>query len=116
MCQQWFSVTGLIFDAAGFLLIAFEWRHVFQREHETRIDELEHDSERHDAKLRGKKYEDPRRGNYTMWREFQRLFLKEWRFRQKLFYAGVTLVVVGFMGQVLGSWPYHLTTFGLRSC
>jgi hypothetical protein len=29
MCQQWFSVTGLIFDAAGFLLIAFEWRHVF---------------------------------------------------------------------------------------
>jgi len=55
MCQQWFTVAGLIFDAAGFLLIAFEWRHVFQREHEMRIDELEHDSERHGAKLRGSK-------------------------------------------------------------
>jgi hypothetical protein len=116
MCQQWFSVTGLIFDAAGFLLIAFEWRRVFQREHEMRIDELEHDSERYGAKLRGEKYEDPRRGDYTMWREFQRLFLKEWRFSQELFYTGVALVVVGFLGQVFGSWPYHLTYLGLRSC
>ena len=85
MCQQWFTVAGLIFDAAGFLLIAFEWRHVFQREHEMRIDELEHDSERHGAKLRGEKYEDPRRGDYTVWREFQRLFLKEWRLGKNCF-------------------------------
>jgi hypothetical protein len=36
--------------------------------------------------------------------------------RQKLFYTGVALVVVEFLGQVFGSWPYHLTYLGLWSC
>ena len=116
MCQQWFSVAGLVFDVVGFLLIAFEWRHIFWREHERRIYELEHDYERSSAEQLGKTYEDPRRGDYTMWREFQKLFLKEWRFRRKIFYAGVILVVLGFCGQVFGSWPYHRTALGLINC
>jgi hypothetical protein len=33
MCQQWLSVAGHLFELAGFLLIAFELRHVFAREH-----------------------------------------------------------------------------------
>jgi|ERR1700720_409244 hypothetical protein len=44
--------------------------------------------------LEGKTYEEPRRGDYTMWGEFQKLFLKEWRYRRKLFYSGVLLLVV----------------------
>ena len=28
MCQQWFSVAGLTLEVFGFLLIAWEWRHV----------------------------------------------------------------------------------------
>jgi hypothetical protein len=115
MCQQWFSVLGLAFDVVGFLIIAFEWRHVFWREHERRMYELEHDYERYSADLQGKAYEDPRRGDYTMWREFQRLFLKEWRFRRKLFYGGVALVLLGFLGQTIGSWPFQYVHW-VRSC
>ena len=116
MCQQWFSVAGLAFDILGFLIIAFEWRHVFWREHERRIYELEHDHERSRAERAGKDYEDPRRSDYTMWREFQKLFLKEWRFRRKLFYFGVALVVLGFLGQTLGSWPSGVPMLGFKSC
>jgi hypothetical protein len=115
MCQQWFSVIGLTLDAIGFLIIAFEWRHVFWREHERRIYELQHDYERHSTELRGQTYEDPREADYAMWREFQKLFLKEWRYRRKLFYSGVILVVLGFCGQTLGSWPFK-EIYWIRSC
>jgi hypothetical protein len=30
MCQQWFSMTGLVLEVVGFLLVAWEWRHVFE--------------------------------------------------------------------------------------
>jgi hypothetical protein len=116
MCQQWFSVVGLILDIVGFSLIAFEWHHVFQREHERRIFELQHDDERHSAELQGEAYEDPRHGDYTLWREFQRLFLKEWAYRRRLFYMSILFVILGFLGQEFGSWPTHLTFLGLRSC
>jgi hypothetical protein len=116
MCQQWFSVAGLAFDIVGFLLIAFEWRHVFRREHERRIDELGHDYERSRAEGAGIPYEDPRGSDHTMWREFQKLFLKEWRYRRKIFYAGVVLVVLGFIGQTLGSWPAGVPFIGFKSC
>ena len=116
MCQQWFSIAGLSLDIIGFLLIAFEWRHVFWREHERRIYELEQDYERSRAEQQGQTYEDSRRSDYTMWREFQKLFLKEWRFRRKVFYTGVVLVVLGFLGQSLGSWPYHISSLGPKSC
>ena len=31
MCQQWLSVAGHLIELVGFLLIAFELRHVFAR-------------------------------------------------------------------------------------
>jgi hypothetical protein len=31
MCQQWLSVAGHLIELIGFLLIAFELRHVFAR-------------------------------------------------------------------------------------
>jgi hypothetical protein len=74
MCQQWFSVVGLLFDVVGFLLIAFEWQQVFRREHETRIDELGHDHERSKAERIGESYEDPGRSDYTKSRKFHKLF------------------------------------------
>ena len=43
MCQQWLSIAGLSLDIADFLLIAFEWRHMFIRERRRRLFELEHD-------------------------------------------------------------------------
>jgi hypothetical protein len=116
MCQQWFSVVGLLFDIVGFLLIAFEWQQVFWREHETRIDDLGHDRERSKAERIGETYEDPRSSDYTKSKKFHRLFLKEWRFRRKLFYYGVALVVLGFAGQTIGAWPHGLVFSFFRSC
>jgi hypothetical protein len=33
MCQQWLSVVGHFLELIGFLIIAFELRHVFAQEH-----------------------------------------------------------------------------------
>jgi hypothetical protein len=51
-----------------------------------------------------------------MWREFQKLFLQEWRWRGRVFYFGVALVVLGFLGQLLGSFPGGVPFFGFKSC
>jgi hypothetical protein len=114
MCQQWFSVAGLTLDVIGFLMIAFEWRHMFARERDRRMYELHHDFERYGAELANDEYNDPRQGDYTMAKVFSKLFIKEWRYRGWLFGCGVTLVLLGFVGQTLGSWPGGL--FGARSC
>jgi hypothetical protein len=114
MCQQWFSIAGLSLDIAGFLLIAFEWRHMFIRERRRRLFELEHDQGRSRAENAGNVYEDPRSAEYMMWREFHKLFFEEWTMRGRIFYSGVILVLLGFIFQVLGSWPQGV--FGVRSC
>ena len=114
MCQQWFSIAGLSFDIAGFLLIAFEWRHMFIRERRRRLRNFGHDQERSRAEDTGHIYEDPRLGEYTLWRDFQKLFSEEWTMRGRLFFWGVVLVLLGFFFQVLGSWPQGV--LGFKHC
>jgi len=116
MCQQWFSIVGLLLDIVGFLLIAFEWRHMYIRERRRRMDELQHDYERSRAENFGETYNDPRAGNYTMARLFSKLFMKEWRYRGRLFYCGVVLVILGFIGQTFGSWPGGVPFFNFKAC
>ena len=43
MCQQWFSMAGLIAELVGFLLVALEWRHVFQHNVLSRQNAVEDD-------------------------------------------------------------------------
>jgi hypothetical protein len=114
VCQQWLSIVGLVCDIVGFLIIAFEWRFMFWREYEKRQHELHADFEKYSAELRGEEYQD--RGLYTMAREFSKLLSKEGLFRRKLFYVGVVLVVLGFIGQVLGSWPQGIPLTSFRAC
>jgi hypothetical protein len=90
---------------AGFLIIAFEWYHQFRRDHERRIGELEKARERNAAEMRGE-LPPEQDEDAAMWREFQKLFLKEWRWRRKVFITGAGLVIVGFVFQALGSWPH----------
>ena len=52
----------------------------------------------------------------AMWRAFQKLFLQEWRWRAKVFYTGVILVVLGFLGQLIGSWPRGISSLGIIPC
>jgi hypothetical protein len=72
VCQQWFSIAGLFCDIVGFLIIAFEWRYMFWREHEQRQYELHADYEKYSAELRGEEHQDPRGADYTMAKESQR--------------------------------------------
>jgi hypothetical protein len=48
-----------------------------------------------------------------MWREFQKLFLREWRWRRKVFVTGASLIVLGFVFQVLGNRPHAFNSCGL---
>jgi hypothetical protein len=51
-----------------------------------------------------------------MWRHTQRENLKDNRYRARLFFIGVVLVIFGFLGQTLGSLPYGIPFFGFGNC
>lgn len=109
MCQGWFSVTGQLLDVVGFLIIAVEWFHQYQRDHERRIGELQKAYERNEAAERGEPPPD-QDDDAMMWPEFQKLFLKEWLWRRRVFVTGAALVITGFIFQVLGNWPGLIKT------
>jgi hypothetical protein len=70
MCQQWFSVLGLILVTTGFLLIATEWYHIFKLDILQRRNRIESDYERTRAERDGRKWVDPSSQDHTMLREF----------------------------------------------
>jgi hypothetical protein len=104
MCQQWLSVSGLILDIVGFVLIAFEWRHMYMDQRFRRLDALQ----------RAAGYPGEIDPDEAMPKLFAKLFMKEWRYRGTLFYGGVVLIVLGFIGQTAGSWPGGVISF--KSC
>jgi hypothetical protein len=114
MCQQWFSVVGLILDVCGFLLIAREWWHVFQHSILLRQSAVHEDYvltvEGEEAARR------IREANASMWRNTQRENRKDNESRQKMFATGMVLVVLGFLGQLIGSLPYPQSFFHFTSC
>jgi hypothetical protein len=105
MCQNWYAIIGQLLDVVGFLIIAIEWHHQFKRDHDRRIGELQKAYDQQAAELNGEKYEDPN-NDVDNWRMYQKLFLEEWNWRRKVFYAGAGMVIVGFLFQVLGNWPH----------
>jgi hypothetical protein len=112
MCQQWFSVIGLVFDVVGFLIIAFEWRHSYWQSVSLRQDDVDRDYLRADQGSDALRDRDV--AEASMWRNTQRENLKDNAYRARLFWVGVLLVVLGFVGQVAGSWPYGIG--GIKSC
>jgi hypothetical protein len=114
MCQQWFSVIGLILDVCGFLLIAKEWWHVFEHSILLRQAAVEEDYietvEGDEAATRR------RRANASMWRNTQRENRKDNDYRRKVFVVGMVMIVLGFLGQLVGSLPYSQSFIGFRSC
>jgi hypothetical protein len=112
MCQQWFSIAGLVLELGGFLLIAWEWRHVFKHAVFLRQNAVEEDYEltvEGDEAARARRLADA-----SMWRNTQRENRKDNKRRAMMFYSGVALVVLGFVGQVIGSLPSSVS--GLVSC
>jgi hypothetical protein len=105
VCQNWYSIIGQCLDVVGFLIIAIEWHHQFKRDHDRRIDQLQKASEQQNAERTSEKYEDSD-NDVDNWRIFQKLFIKEWEWRRKVFFTGAGLVILGFIFQVLGNWPH----------
>lgn len=117
MCQQWFSVLGLVFDLVGVLLIVTEWRVAFQRDTEDRKREIDNMMNRWLIKL-GEEPSNPDFDDESpstqrwMWKTMQADVFR----RGLLVYVGIAFVVAGFIGQMLGSWPSGDPIFGFRSC
>jgi hypothetical protein len=114
MCQQWFSVAGLLLDVCGFLLIAREWWHVFEhsillRQAAVHVDYIQTVEGDEAAKKQ-------READASMWRNTQRENRKDNERRKRLFVRGMVLVVLGFIGQLIGSLPYPQSVFGFTSC
>jgi hypothetical protein len=114
MCQQFFSIGGLVADVVGFLLIAWEWREVFEHNVLRRENAVE------DAYIRMTEGEDVagerEKARASMWRNTQTENIKDNKRRARIFYTGVALVVVGFVGQLIGSLPFAISHLGFKSC
>jgi hypothetical protein len=114
MCQQWFSVVGLFFDVCGFLLIAREWWHVFEHNTLSRREAVNKD---YILSVEGEEAAKRLRdADASMWRNTQRENRVDNSYRKKIFTVGMALVVLGFLGQVVGSLPYAQSVFKLTSC
>lgn len=106
MCQNWYSIIGLCLDVLGFLLIFREWYWAIGLQGGEAVQDAGEIAERSARRRRGEpepEEEDPR---YRLHGRFAGL-----KKRRILFHFGAALIVLGFVGQVLGSWP-HL----FRSC
>ena len=116
MCQGWISVIGLTLDIVGFLLIAYEWHHMFLLYNAAQRYAVKKAYDEASARAEGKPYEDPNELDYSMWRPMQHFGRQQARYRAMFFYTGSVLVILGFVGQTLGSWPSGVAWLGLRAC
>ena len=114
MCQQWFSVVGNLTEIVGFLLVVREWYHVFSLDALQRRNRIERDYNRTRAEQEGRRWVDPSSADHTMWREFQRLLIRDLRYRKRIFFGGSALIVFGAFLQIAGNWPGGV--FGIKSC
>jgi hypothetical protein len=78
--------------------------------------QVQEDQDRTKADEQGKNYEDSTQADASMWRHTQRENLKDNRYRARLFFVGVVLVIFGFVGQTLGSLPYGIPFLGFGNC
>ena len=85
MCQQWFSVAGLVLEVAGFLFVAWEWRHVFEHNVLARQDATEAD---YALAIKGEEAARERQWAVaSMWRNTQRENLLDYKHRARVFPA-----------------------------
>lgn len=106
MCQNWYSVTGQVLDIMGFLTIAWEWwRYAYRDLGADIAGQIEVMLERRQAEHEERAYEDTR-GFELHSRHVQQEYWKEYFRRGRIFAVGATLVIFGFVFQVLGNIPH----------
>ena len=101
MCQQWIGGLGLVFDIIGFLVLAREWYWAISLQGAERVERwtgLDQDT-KEEAKYR-----------WLGW-------LQQRKLRRGLFRTGLTLIVFGFLGQLVAAVPSSYVGYiGLKSC
>jgi hypothetical protein len=118
MCQQWLSIVGLCADIVGFLLIVIEWKiawRVYLNDRRLEISEIR---ARYLSRMNGEtrtEYEKDE-DNYSMPKHMEQGLGEEIRYRTKVFYSGVALVVLGFAFQVGGSLPGGIRILNVTNC
>ena len=115
MCQQWLSAVGLTVDVVGFLLIAWEWHLMFQRHVANRIGEIDALYSRLRRKQEGMQEEEDEEF-WSMGKHMYDGLMEDVRYRGKIVYTGVGLIIVGFLLQVLGSIPGGIAWIKVTSC
>jgi hypothetical protein len=120
MCQQWFSIIGLTADITGFLLIVREWQFgwmVYLNERNLEIGQL---YEKRFLWSQGRANErtdyEKDADNPSLPKHMEQGLQEEIRFRTRMFYAGVSLVITGFLLQLAGSLPGGVKIFHVASC
>jgi hypothetical protein len=112
MTQQWLTTIGLALDFAGFALLLREWWLAFFNE--GRQLEMEEQLERIRA-MRNMVPRDPgQRNPYESLERMQdeqairkarTIHRRAMAARQRMFLLATALVVLGFLGQLVGAWP-----------
>lgn len=98
------TTAGLIADIIGFSIIAFEWHRTFKYTEEIRQLQLNDAYERNYAREQGREPENRMQMEEEMMaKEFSKLRSHEALFRERLFFVGVSLVLVGFVLQLIGA-------------
>jgi hypothetical protein len=118
MCQQWFSIVGLVSDVVGFLMIAREWYKAMAFYRFTRELEISEIRARSLARWEGKTrtpYEEDE-DNPSLPKHMEAALENELADRTGLFWWGMLLVIIGFLLQVIGSWPGGAPLLGIKSC
>jgi hypothetical protein len=118
MCQQWLSVFGLIADVIGFLMIAWEWRHMFLLDLFNRELEISEIRARHFARLDGRDRTDYEmdENNPSLPKHMEQALNYQLNYRKRFFYSGTALVILGFLGQCAGSLPGGVPGTPFQSC
>jgi hypothetical protein len=117
MCQQWFSVAGLVLDIVGVLLIVAEWRIAFRQHFEAGKAEIDSMMKRWVDRMEGRVAEiDIDADSPASGRAAWATLMGATKMRGGLVYVGIAFIVFGFAGQLLGSWPYGVPYFGFKSC
>lgn len=99
MCQQWFSNLGLVLDIVGFLMIVREWHWAINLQG---AEQVERRADVRDS-AKDRKY------RWQGW-------LQQYKLRRTLFRIGAALVILGFIGQSIGSLPTsYITRLGITS-
>jgi uncharacterized membrane protein len=114
MCQQWFSVFGLVADVVGFLMILYEWRIMFERHMGEKKIEIETFFERRHRHAMGEPEPPEEEVNWSMGKHMAMGLQDDVRLRSRIVLIGTVLIVLGFCLQVAGTWPGGL--FGFKSC